>query len=227
MDYLTGLKSSKELEINVIDYHGKYNFAAINNFGVSKSDANYLIFLNNDTQIITDGWIDDLFAWAEQDEIAAVGPKLLYGNRSVQHAGIVLGAGGVANHVYYKMPEATDFYFNHLHATRNYLALTAACMMVSRKKFNEVGGFNEDLPLSYNDVDLCLKLFEKGYRNVYVPYVEVIHYESRSRNPKVLPHEDEYMLGTWKKYIDHDPYYNPNLSRNIKEAPIFSVRKLK
>lgn len=218
-EYLEKIKG----KIEVIDYPKKYNFSAINNFAVKQSKADYVVFLNNDTKVINDKWLRGLLMWAQQKEVGAVGAKLLYPDRTVQHAGIVLGVGGIANHAYYRQPEENDFYFNQLHCVRNYLAVTGACMMIAKNKFDEVKGFNEKLPLSFNDVDLCLKLHQKGYGNVYTPYVELIHYESKSRDPKVLPHEDEYMLKKWKKYIDNDPYYNPHLTQDISTNPAFSL----
>jgi len=223
LDYLAGIHAQTKFKTKIIGYKGEYNFAAINNKAAKESSADYFLFMNNDTQVISSGWVAGLLAWAQLENIGCVGPKLLYPDRSIQHAGVVLGVGGVANHAYYRMPDKTDFYFNHLHSTRNYLAMTAACVLISKEKFNEVGGFNEDLPESYNDVDLCLKLYEKGYRHVYVPFIEVIHFESKSRDPRVRPQEDEYMYKKWSKYIKNDPFYNPNLSKDPTKAPIFSL----
>ncbi len=219
LKYLESIKK----KVQVLDYPKEYNFSAINNFAVSKSTADYVLFLNNDTKIITENWLEGLLMWASQKEIGAVGAKLLYPDHTVQHAGILVGVGGVANHAYYRQPEENNFYFNHLHCVRNYLAVTGACMMVSREKFNKVGGFEEKLPLAFNDVDLGLKLHEKGLRNVYTPYVELIHFESKSRDPKVTKNEDQFMHDKWDKYIKNDPYYNPNLTRDISSKPPFSL----
>ncbi|MBD3351652.1 MAG: glycosyltransferase, partial [Candidatus Lokiarchaeota archaeon] len=221
LDYLDSLKNNPKFK--VLKYKEEFNFSAINNFAASKSNADFLLFLNNDTKVITEGWLEKLVAWAEQKDIGAVGCKLLYPDRTVQHAGIILGVGGVANHAYYKMPEANQFYFNHLHAIKNYMAVTGACLMVEKKKFDEIGGFNTSLPHSYNDVELCLELYEKDYRNVYIPFVELIHYESKSRDPKVTPNEDVYMQKRWGKYIKNDPYYNPNLNKDLTKGPAFSL----
>lgn len=223
IQYLDEIQNHTRFHASVYPYKGAYNFSKMNNFAVSKTDADYVLFLNNDTEVITKDWIEKMLGWAEQKDIGSVGVQLLYGNRYIQHAGIILGVGGVANHAFYKMPGNTEFYYNHLNCIRNYLALTAACLMIGRSKFEEVGGFNEDLPESYNDIDLGLKLFEAGYRNVYLPYVKLIHYESQSRDPQVKRHEDEYMYGKWRKYIDTDPYYNPNLTTELKDKPVFSL----
>ncbi|MBD3280593.1 glycosyltransferase [Candidatus Dojkabacteria bacterium] len=221
LQYLEGIRRRKNLK--VIDYPKEYNFSAINNFAAKKSKADFMLFLNNDTEVINDNWLKGLLMWVQQEKVGAVGCKLLYPDKTVQHAGVLLGVGGVANHAYYKQPEENNFYFNHLHCVKNYMAVTGACMMVSRKKFNEVGGFNEELPLAFNDVELCLKLYEKGYRNVYTPYVELYHYESKSRDPHVAESEDKYMEEKWKKYIENDPHYNPNLNKNLVKTPIFSL----
>jgi len=223
-NYLRELESDKKLNVKIQIYNKEFNFAAVNNFGVEKSKGEYLLFLNNDTEIITKGWLTELLSWTQQKEIGAVGCKLLYKNRDVQHAGIVLGVGGVAHHAYYRLSEENDFYFNHLHCVRNYLAVTGACLMVSREKFVGAGAFNEDLPAAFNDVDLCLKLFEKGYRNVYTPHCEIFHYESRTRDPKVEGWEDEYMKRRWGNFIKNDPFYNPNLNRDLNKGRMFSVK---
>jgi len=207
----------------LLRYPDEYNFAAINNFAVKRSKADYVIFLNNDTKIITKDWIEGMLMWAQQKEIGAVGCKLLYKDNTIQHAGVLLGVGGVANHAYYRQPKANDFYFSNLNCVRNYLAVTGACMMILRKKFNDVGGFNEDLPLAYNDVELCLALYENGYRNVYTPYPQLFHFESKSRDPHVSIGEDQFMKDKWGKYIRNDPYYNRNLNRDLTSAPAFSL----
>jgi O-antigen biosynthesis protein len=223
INYLSLLTHNSQIPTKVINYSGNFNFAKINNFAVSRSTADFLLFLNNDTEVITDNWIELLLGWAEQKNIACVSPRLLYPNKRVQHAGIILGAGGIANHAYYRMRKDTNFYFSNLHCVRNYSALTAACMLIGREKFLEVGGFNQELPASYNDVDLCLELTKKGYRHVYIPYLDVIHYESMSRNPDVKKWEDEYMAKKWNGAIDNDPYYNINLTRDLIKRPTFSL----
>ncbi|MBN1331472.1 glycosyltransferase family 2 protein [Candidatus Dojkabacteria bacterium] len=218
-EYLGQIKD----KVRVLDYPHEYNFSAINNFAAKQSRADYILFLNNDTKVVNSDWLSGLLMWAQQKEIGAVGCKLLCPDRKVQHAGILLGVGGVANHAYYRQPEENNFYFNQLHCVRNYLAVTGACMMLSKAKFDEVGGFNEELPLAFNDVDLCLKLYEKGYRNVYTPYVELYHYESKSRDPQVSEYEDKYMQGKWSGFINNDPYYNPNLNKDLNKKPVWSL----
>lgn len=214
---------SKLDRVRVLDYSKKFNYSAINNFGADNSDADFFLFLNNDMKVLTEGWLEKLLAWAEQEEIGAVGCKLLYPDRTVQHAGVVLGVGGIANHAYYKLPEANQFYYNQLHSIKNYLAVTGACLMIGKEKFMSVGGFEESLPFSFNDVDFCLKLREEGLRNLYLPNVELNHFESKSRDPRVLPHEDEYMKMKWARYVQHDPYYNSHLNRDLTRGHMFGV----
>ncbi len=203
-----------------------FNFAYLMNFGASHCSGDYYILLNNDTEVITPNWMELLLEQAQRDSIGIVGAKLLYPNNTVQHAGVVIGLSGLVDHVFVGTPRDGKTYQNYLHRVINYSALTAACFMVSKKKYHEINGFNENFEVEYNDVDFCLRLKEAGYNHVYLPHVELYHHESISRGhpfsnkASYARHLREFALmqNTWKKYVDNDPCYNPNLSlkdRNI------------
>jgi GT2 family glycosyltransferase len=214
---------SKRSNYKIMNYSGEFNFSKMNNFASKESDSEFFLFLNNDMEVLTDDWIDKFLGYAEIDGIGAISGKLIYPGNKIQHAGVVLGVGGVANHAYYKAPKDSEFYFNHLNSIRNYSALTGACLFVSTRVFEEVNGFDEKLPGAYNDVDLCLKIHKKGYRNLYIPFIEITHFESMSRNPKVSEYEDNFMYNKWEPLIQADPFYNPNLNKNLEKGKIFEI----
>jgi len=196
----------------------KFNFASVNNYGAAKAKGDYLLFLNNDIEIITPSWIENLLEHAQRPEIGAVGCKLLYKNGNIQHAGVFLGVGGIANHNFYQLPDTISQPFPMLNAkdiTNNFSAVTGSCLMVSKDKFFKVKGLDPIFAIAYNDVDLCLKLNQAGYRTVYTPYTVAYHLESVSISPNrdltLFKKEEELMRRRWSKYIDNDPFYNPNL----------------
>ena len=197
-----------------------FNFARLMNKAVEIAKGDYIVLLNNDTEIITDDWIEGMLEQSQRESVGAVGVKLLYHNDTIQHAGVVIGLGGVAGHTFIGLPRDSPGYFHYISSTNNYSAVTAACFMVKKDKYWEVGGFNEDFSVEYNDVDFCLKLAEAGYNNIYVPYVELYHYESLTRgHPHMTKtsyerHVREVNLfkSRWGKYIENDPCYNPNLT---------------
>lgn len=199
-----------------------FNFSKLVNVGVARSKGDYVLLLNNDMEVITSDWMEAMLEYAQLKDIGAVGIKLLYPNRTIQHAGTVIGLGGVAGHTFISLDENADGYYYTLKCINNYSAVTAACLMIDKTKFNTVNGFTEDLPIEYNDVDFCLKLIEYGYRNVCLPHAKMFHYESLTRgHPHATPesyaqhiHDVNYFKEKWQKYIDHDPYYNPNLTLN-------------
>lgn len=220
--------------VKVVDYYengqhltadGKkppFNYSAVVNYGVSKSDGEYVVLLNNDTQVITVNWIEELLMYAQRQDVGAVGAKLYFPDRKIQHAGVVLklGAHRTAGHSHYGQAGMNLGYMGRLCYAQDVSAVTGACLMVSRAKYDEVGGFAEDFQVSLNDVDFCLKLREKGYLNVFTPFAELYHYESLSRgldlegeNAKRYEAESEHFRTKWKKVLDKgDPYYNPNFS---------------
>lgn len=203
----------------VIDVDGEFNYSKINNIAVEKSKGDYLLFLNNDTEVCTPTWINSMVGYAMQKHIGAVGVKLLYPDDTIQHGGVVLGIDGTARHAFLHVPGDSYGFYGRLLVPYNYSAVTAACMMISRKKFNEVGKFNEELKVAFNDIDLNLKLLQKKYYNVFLPQVELYHHESKSRGldsttekyQKFLQ-EKEYLQTHWKKELERDKFYNPNFS---------------
>jgi GT2 family glycosyltransferase len=200
-----------------IRHSGRFNYSRINNRAARQARGDYLLFLNNDTEVITPGWIEELLQIAEAPGIGAVGCKLLYKDGSIQHAGVVLGMSpdrntGIAGHIFRGFSYEDPGYFGAINVVRNYSAVTAACMLISRRIFEEVGGFNEELAVCYNDVDLCLRLGERGYRIVYTPFAELFHFESVTRGSAVDIKEARYMLARWGDLIKRDPFFSPNLT---------------
>ena len=213
-------KYKKEYDnFKVIDANYEFNYAKIHNQVVKKLSTDYLVLLNNDTEIIDSNWLETMLGYASQKHIGAVGVKLLYPDNTVQHGGVILGLG-IASHAF--VGEHTDniVWGGRLSIPYNYSAVTAACLMISRKKWDEVGGMEEKLKVAYNDVDLCLKLLEKGYYNVFVPMIRVYHYESKSRGQDNTPekkarfdYEQDFMRRKWNKRINNDEFYNPNFTK--------------
>jgi GT2 family glycosyltransferase len=208
--------------IRTLSYPGRFNWAAINNFAVKQSTGAHLLFMNADVEGRTDGWMTAMLEHSQRPEVGAVGARLLYPNGSVQHAGVVMGlGGGVAWHAFCYCPEGESGYFDQAKVIRNYSAVTGACMMVRYEVFERLGGFGEDLPVAYNDVDFCLRLHEHAYRVVYTPYAELLHDESYSRGRMPPDHYAvETMTQRWGDHIRSDPYYNPNLDLHRPEAAL-------
>jgi GT2 family glycosyltransferase len=197
-----------------------FNFSRLNNRAVREAaSGQYLLFLNNDTAIIHADWLTAMVEQAQRPAIGAVGAKLLYQDGRIQHGGVVLGIGGIAGHAFRFFDRAHPGYYNALQITANYSAVTAACLMTRRDVFEQVGGFDEELVVAYNDVDICIKIRDAGYRLVYLPHVELYHYESLSRGFDTTPEqiardkrERSMMEKRWAFSAIRDPYYNPNLT---------------
>ena len=203
----------------VIDANFEFNYSRLNNLAVEKTKSDFIVLLNNDTEIITPNWLEILLGYASQEHVGAVGVKLLYPDNTVQHAGIILGIGGVAAHAFVNCRRDEIVWGGRLSVPYNYGAVTAACLMVDRKKYNEVNGLEEELQVAFNDVDFNLKLLKKGYYNIVVPQVEVYHYESKSRGLDDTPEkykrfvfEVNYMTNKWNEILKRDPFYNENYS---------------
>ena len=204
-----------------------FNFSTINNYGVKQTEGKYLLFLNNDTEIINNDWLEAMVEQAQRPSIGAVGALLLYQDNTIQHAGVVAGIGGVAGHSHKYYSAKSHGYFNQIQTNNNYSAVTAACLMCRRDVFEEVGGFEEELAVAFNDIDLCFKMLNQGYRNIYLPHVRLYHYESKSRgyddNPEKqarFSKEIKYMKSKWKKLIEYDPYYSPHLTKKTEDFTI-------
>ncbi|MEO1672361.1 MAG: glycosyltransferase family 2 protein, partial [Cyanobacteria bacterium J06631_2] len=200
-------------------YNIPFNYSQINNYAVEQAQGDYLLFLNNDTEVISPGWIGAMVEQVQRQSIGAVGGLLLYPDNTVQHAGVVLGIGGVAGHSHRNFSASTTGYFSQIISTNNYSAVTAACLMCRRQVFEEVGGFETDLAIAFNDVDFCLKIASHGYHNIYLPHVVLYHYESKTRGYEDtvekqarFAEEIQYMRQKWSKICDRDPHYNPHLS---------------
>jgi O-antigen biosynthesis protein len=194
-------------------YAAAFNFAAVSNFGAAKARGEYLLFLNDDTQVIRAEWLSAMLEHAQRPGVGAVGAKLLYPHGRIQHAGIVLGVGGVAGHALRHLPETALRPLRLADCVRNCAAVTAACMMVPRAVFGEVHGFDERFRVAYNDVDLCLRIRERGYLIVYSPLAALYHHESASRGRLHPPEDEALCLQRWGSVINAgDPYYNPNLT---------------
>ncbi|HAW52026.1 MAG TPA: glycosyl transferase family 2 [Flavobacteriales bacterium] len=220
-DLLEKWKRKEPNRFRVLNQTYPFNFSKLMNAAAREARGAYLLLLNNDTEVLQEDWMEVMLAHAQRPETGAVGVKLLFPNDTIQHGGVVIGIQGLAGHTFVSAPRDEPGYFYYLKAVSDYSAVTAACLLVSKQQYFEVGGFDEELAVEYNDVDFCLKLVEKGYYNVFVPDVEMYHYESLTRghphaNRKVYKrHKKEVKLYTtrWRKFIDNDPFYNPNLTR--------------
>lgn len=203
----------------VVKANIEFNYSKINNMAVNETKSDYILLLNNDTEVITPNWLELLIGYASQSHIGAVGAKLIYPDNTIQHGGVVLGLGGVAAHVFMNYERDEVAFGGRTSVPYNYSAVTAACLMISRKKWNEVNGLEENLKVAFNDIDFNMKLIKKGYYNVFVPMVELYHYESKSRGLddttekyKRFVEEVNYMHNKWGKMLKEDPFYNINYS---------------
>lgn len=213
---------SEEEKVKVITYEGAFNYSAVNNLGVSHASGEYILLLNNDTQVITVNWMEELLMYAQREDVGAVGGKLYYADKTIQHAGVVLGLGAhrTAGHSHYKQHRENLGYMGRLCYAQNVSAVTGACLLVKKSLFDEVGGLEESFAISLNDVDFCLKLREKGYLNVFTPFAELYHFESISRGlddngekAERYNRESEQFRSKWREVLEAgDPYYNPNFS---------------
>lgn len=203
----------------VVDANYEFNYSKINNDGAKHCEGDYIVLLNNDTEIITPNWLEIMVGYASQDHIGAVGAKLYYPDDTVQHAGVALGVGGIAQHLFVGLDRKDFGPYGRLAVPFNYTAVTAACLMVSRKKFEEVKGLEEELSVTFNDVDFNIRLFKAGYYNINLMNVELYHHESKSRGLdtegekyKRFLMEIDFMKSRWGDFLDNDPMYNPNYS---------------
>jgi GT2 family glycosyltransferase/glycosyltransferase involved in cell wall biosynthesis len=216
--------AQRDPRVRVVRYAAPFNYSAINNFAVAHARGEIVGLLNNDLEAIHADWLDEMVAHAVRPEIGCVGAKLLYPDGTLQHAGIILGLGGVANHAFYRQPRGTDGYKNRARLVQNYSAVTGACLLVRKAVYEQVGGLNErDLAIAFNDVDFCLKVRAAGYRNLWTPFAEFYHHESASRGTEDTPEkqarfarEVDYMQRMWRRELESDPAYNPNFSLEIE-----------
>ena len=200
-------------------YKCEFNYSYLNNEAVKRASGDYVVLLNNDTEVISDDWLHDMVGYAMQKHVGCVGAKLLYPNRTIQHAGVVIGVGGIAMHANVSTGEEQYGYFGRLVSVYNWSCVTAACLMIKKSKYLEVDGLDEKLKVAYNDVDFNLKLLEKGYSQVVLPHVKLFHYESLSRGNdmrsdqiKRFKNETDYMCDKWGETLLRDKFYNDNMS---------------
>ena len=209
-----------EKKAKVIRWEGKFNYSAINNFGAQHGAGEYFLLLNNDIEVITPSWLEEMLMFAQRSDVGAVGALLYYPSDKVQHGGIVLGIGGVAENAFKHIPRGNDGYMSRLSIAQNVSAVTAACLMVSRKAYEQAGGLDESFEVAFNDVDFCMRLRKMGFLNVFTPYAQLYHYESESRGAENTPEKRKRFQGEiarfqerWRSELEQgDPYYNPNLS---------------
>lgn len=212
----------KNPQIQILEYEGEFNYSRINNMGVAKATGEYVLLLNNDTEVITLDWIEELLMYAQRKDVGAVGAKLYYEDKTIQHAGVVIGLGAhrTAGHTHYRVSYNNLGYMGRLCYAQNMTAVTGACLMVKKSIYDEVGGLDESFVVSLNDVDFCLKLRQAGYLNVFTPFAELYHFESISRGlddqgekAKRYNEESERFREKWQNELKKgDPYYNPNFS---------------
>lgn len=207
--------------IRLLTWTGPWNWSAINNFAVKEATGDYYLLLNNDTKIITPGWVTEMLMYAQRKDVGAVGAMLYYSDNTVQHAGVIIGlGGGVAGHAFGGVVRGGSGYMGRMRYAQNMSAVTGACMMVRKDVWEEVHGIDESFAVSYNDVDLCMRLRKLGYLIVWTPFAELYHYESKSRGYDTTPEkrarflrEHEMFMKRWnKEFSEGDPYFNPNLS---------------
>ena len=221
-EYYESLKERENVRVVSFDCGGSFNYSAVNNFGVENARGDYILLLNNDTQVITVNWMEELLMDAQREDVGAVGAKLYYENKTIQHAGVVLGLGAhrTAGHSHYGQHRENLGYMGRLCYAQNVSAVTGACLLVKKKLFEEAGGLDTGFAISLNDVDFCLKLRQMGLLNVFTPFAELYHFESISRGlddqgEKAARYnsESERFREKWKEILEKgDPYYNPNFS---------------
>jgi len=211
---------SKYNNINVVTWEGGFNYSAINNFGSKFANGDYLLLLNNDVEVITPNWLEEMLMYAQRKEVGAVGSKLYYPDDTIQHAGIGIGLLTLAGHYHKHFPRSHPGYMARLSYAQDVSAVTGACMMVRKSLYKELSGLDETFEVAFNDVDLCMRIRKAGYLIVFTPYAELYHYESKSRGIEDTPEKRKRFQGEvlrfqqrWKKELHQgDPYYNPNLS---------------
>lgn len=219
-DYYKTLEKYNNIKVVTYECNGKFNYSAINNFGAKYAQGKHLLFLNNDIEIISENWLEEMLMYSQRNDVGAVGAKLYYPNDTIQHAGVILGIGGVAGHSHKYFDRKSIGYFARCVLQQNLSAVTAACLMMKRDVFMDISGFDEAFEVAFNDVDLCMRIREAGYLIVWTPYAEAYHYESISRGYEDTPEKQARFNGEvirfktrWGKKLEQgDPYYNPNLT---------------
>ena len=217
-DYYDTLRQDER--IRVIRWEREFNYSAINNFGVKEARGDYLLLLNNDIEVITPDWMEQMLMFVQREDVGAAGAMLYYPDDTVQHAGVILGIGGVAGHAHKYFKRGDYGYASRMTIAQDLSAVTAACILIDRKVWDEVQGLDEGFAVAFNDVDLCMKIRKAGYLIVWTPYAELYHYESKSRGLEDNPEKQKRFKGEIDRFFSKwseelakgDPYYNPNLT---------------
>ncbi len=216
--------------IRLLEYNHPFNYSAINNWAVQQSDGAYVLLLNNDTKVISDGWLEAMLEYIQQDDVGVVGAKMLYDDNTIQHAGIVIGINGVSGHAHRFLRDSDAGYFNRASVPQELSAVTGACLLTKRELWDRVGGMDEEhFGIAFNDIDYCLKIRELGLKVIYTPYAKLYHYESKSRGPEDTPEKQKRYISECNKMIERwgtnrfaDPFYNVNLTLSSEN---FGIRK--
>ena len=222
--------TSEHDNVKVVYYKGEFNYSKINNFGVSEANGEYLLLLNNDTEMINADCLTEMVHYCMREDVGIVGARLYYADDTIQHAGAVIGFGGMAGHTFIGKSRYDIGYFGRIVCAQDYSAVTAACLMTKRSVYEAVGGLDEKYQVAFNDIDYCLKVRKLGKLVVYNPYAELYHYESKSRGLEDIPEkverfsgEVERLVTNWPEYFKKgDPYYNKNLTLDNSD---FSLRR--
>lgn len=233
-NYYDSLKNDEK--IHIVTWEGKFNYSAINNFGFKYTKGDYILLLNNDIEVITPNWIEEMLMYAQRDDVGAVGAMLYYPSNKIQHAGVVVGLGGVAGHSHKYFQRNEYGYVRRLITVQNYSAVTAACCMIPRHVFEEINGFDKSFEVAFNDVDMCMRIREAGYLIVWTPFAELYHYESESRGAEDTPEKQSRFTGEVQRFQERwgeellagDPFYNPNLTLSaenfaVNDGAVFNV----
>ena len=223
-EYYKKLQTEHE-HLRIVNWTGRFNFSAINNFGFKHAHGEYILLLNNDMEVITPDWLQEMLMFAQRADVGAVGAKLYYPDDTIQHAGVILGIGGVAGHSHKYFPREDLGYMGRLTYAQNLSAVTAACMMIPRHVYEEVQGLDESFEVAFNDVDFCIRIRKAGYLIVFTPYAELYHYESKSRGKEDTLEKQERFSGEvlrfqhrWENELEQgDPYYNLNLTLSSED----------
>ncbi|ACX96324.1 glycosyltransferase family 2 protein [Halothiobacillus neapolitanus] len=227
LDWFAAIQQEDE-RVKVLRYDHPFNYSAINNFGAQHAKGSLIGLINNDVEVISPDWLTEMVSHALREDIGCVGAKLYYSNDTLQHAGVILGIGGVANHSHKNSKRDSPGYFARLIVAQNFSAVTAACLIIRKSVYDQVGGLDEvNLKVAFNDVDFCLKVREAGYRNLWTPYAELYHHESISRGTEDSPEkqarfrgEVEFMQSKWGDALKLDPFYSPNLTQDREDFSI-------
>ncbi len=219
---------AENIPIRIVRWEEGFNFSAINNFAVPETKGEYLLLLNNDIEVITPGWIEEMLMFAQRKDVGAVGAKLYYMDDTVQHAGVIIGLGGVAAHSHLAFPKDSEGYMGRLRVAQNLSAVTAACLLMKKSVYEEIGGMDPGYEVAFNDADFCMRIRSKGYRIVFTPFAELHHDESKSRGTEDTPEKAERFESEvqrfkreWPEILrDGDPYYNPHLTTDKEDFEI-------